>query len=75
MRVLFVVSIHEHFKTSSLRDGNETHITLRLNLVTTLLTSREHCKRELQSFSHCGSFDHPDLQSLNDCIFVFGFTN
>jgi hypothetical protein len=38
-------------------------------------TSRKHGKKEPQSFSHCGSFDHPDLQSLNDCIFVFvGFT-
>ena len=23
-------------------------------------------KKELQSFSHCGSFDHPCMQSLND---------
>ena len=28
-------------------------------------------KKEPQSFSHCGSFDHHDLQPLNDCIFVF----
>ena len=32
-------------------------------------------KKEPQSFSHCGSFDHPDLQSLNECIFVFWFTS
>jgi hypothetical protein len=34
-------------------------------------TSRKHGKKELQSFVHCGSFDHPDLQSLNDCRFSF----
>jgi hypothetical protein len=28
-------------------------------------------KKEPRSFSHCGSFDHRDLQSLNECIFVF----
>ena len=29
-------------------------------------------KKELQSFSRdCGSFDHPDLQSINDCKFLF----
>ena len=27
-------------------------------------TSRKHGKKELQSFFHCGFFDHPDLQSL-----------
>jgi hypothetical protein len=30
-------------------------------------------KNEPQSFFLCGSFDHPDLQSLNDCIFVLWF--
>ena len=35
------------------------------------ITSRKYGKKELQLFSHCGSFDHPDLQSLNDFIFVF----
>jgi hypothetical protein len=34
-------------------------------------TSRKHGKKEPQSFSHCGSFDHLDLQSLNECKFVF----
>ena len=34
-------------------------------------TSRKYGKKEPQSFSHCGSFDHLDLQSLNNCIFVF----
>ena len=34
-------------------------------------TSRKHGKKEPQPFSHCGSFDHHDLQSLNNCIFVF----
>jgi len=36
-----------------------------------LHTSRKHGKKEPQSFSHCGSFDHPDMQSLNDCIFFW----
>ena len=35
-------------------------------------TSRKHDKKESQSFVHCGSFDHPDLHSLNDSNFVFG---
>ena len=40
-----------------------------------IITSRKHGKKELQSFSHCKSFDQPDLQSLNDYIYVFfGFT-
>jgi hypothetical protein len=34
-------------------------------------TSRKHGKKEPQSFSHCGSFDHHDLQSVNDWRFVF----
>ena len=33
-------------------------------------TSRKHGKKEPQSVCHCTSFDHPDLQSLNDCRFV-----
>jgi len=33
------------------------------------------CEKEPQSFFHCGSFDHPDLQLLNDYIFVFWYTN
>lgn len=37
MRVLFVLSIHEHLKTSFLRDGNETCIALGLKVVATLL--------------------------------------
>jgi hypothetical protein len=32
-------------------------------------TSRKYGKKEPQSFFHYGSFDHPDLQSLNYCIF------
>ena len=40
---------------------------------TSSTTSRKHCEKELQSFSHCGSFDHLDMQSLNDCIF-FSFS-
>ena len=36
-------------------------------------TSRKHGKKESRSFSHCGSFDHPDLQSLNNYKYVFGF--
>ena len=34
-------------------------------------TSRKHGKKELQSFSRCGSFDHHALQSLKQCRFVF----
>ena len=34
-------------------------------------TSRKHGKKEPQSFSHCGSFDHHDQQSVDDCRFVF----
>ena len=34
-------------------------------------TSRKHGKKEPQSFVQCGSFDHPDLHSLNDYNFVF----
>ena len=34
-------------------------------------TSRKHGKKEPQSFSHCGSFDHHAMQSLNNCRFVF----
>jgi hypothetical protein len=36
-------------------------------------TSRRHREKKPQSFSHCGSFNHPDLQSLNDFIFLFLF--
>ena len=36
-------------------------------------TSKKVCKKEPQSFSHCGSFDHPDLQSLNDYKKIFSF--
>ena len=35
--------------------------------VTCSYTSRKYGKKEPQSFSHCGSFDHPGMQSLN-CI-------
>jgi hypothetical protein len=33
------------------------------------LTSRKHDRKEPQLFSHCGSFDHHDMQSLDDCKF------
>ena len=36
-----------------------------------IVTSRKLYKKNLQSFSHCGSFDHHDLQSLNYCKFLF----
>jgi hypothetical protein len=26
---------------------------------------------KIEIISHCGFVDHPDLQSLNDCTFVF----
>jgi hypothetical protein len=35
------------------------------------ITSRKHGKKEPQSFVHCGSFDHPDLHSLNDYKLLF----
>jgi hypothetical protein len=34
-------------------------------------TSRKHGKKEPQSFSHCIFFYQHDLQSLNECKFVF----
>ena len=33
--------------------------------------NRKLCGKEPQSFSHCGSFDHLAMLSLNDCIFIF----
>ena len=42
-----------------------------LFLYVSTCTSREHGTKEPQLFSHCSSFDHPDLQSLNNNIFVF----
>ena len=39
-------------------------------------TSRKHGKKEPQLFSHCGSFDHPYMRSLNDCNFeIMGACN
>ena len=35
------------------------------------ITSRKHGKKKLQLFSHCNSFDHLDLQSLNDYTILF----
>jgi hypothetical protein len=35
------------------------------------ITSRKHGKKEPQSFSHCGSFDHPDVQSLTAHLFFW----
>ena len=35
------------------------------------VSSGKHGKKEPQSFVHCGSFDHPDMHSLNDYKFVF----
>jgi hypothetical protein len=46
--------------------NNYAHLG-RLNLN----TSRKHCKKEPQSFFHCGSFDHLDLQSLKWLHIVF----
>jgi hypothetical protein len=40
-----------------------------LNLVI-VDTSRKHCKKEPQLFSHCGSFVHLDLQSLKESVFI-----
>jgi hypothetical protein len=35
------------------------------------ITSRKHGEKEPHSFVHCGSFDHPDMHSLNDYKLVF----
>ena len=35
-----------------------------------MYTSRKHGKIESHSFSHCSSFDHHDMQSLNDYFFL-----
>jgi hypothetical protein len=43
----------------------------RLGAWSHIVTSRKHGKKELQSFVHCGSFDHPDLHLLNDYNFFF----
>ena len=36
-----------------------------------VVASRKHGKKEPQSFSHSGSFDHPGLQSLNNYKILF----
>ena len=36
-----------------------------------IYTSRKHGKKESQSFSHYGSFDHHAMQSLNNYRLVF----
>ena len=42
------------------------------SIITHVLTLLDNmAKKELQLFSHCGSFDHHALQSLNNCRFVF----
>ena len=39
-------------------------------------TSRKHGKKEMQSFSHCNSFDHHDFAISKQLqIFLFWFTN
>ena len=38
-----------------------------------LNTSRKHSKKEPQSFSHCGSFDHLGMQSLAKRLQIFIF--
>ncbi len=35
------------------------------------VTSRKHGGKETQSFSHCGSFEHLGMQSLNDYKILF----
>jgi hypothetical protein len=42
-----------------------------LNVFKALITSRKLGKKKHWSFSHYGFFDHPDLQSLNECNFFF----
>jgi hypothetical protein len=49
----------------------ELHLHILITILRSIFTSRKHGKKEPRSFVHCGSFDHPDLQSLNDYIFFF----
>jgi len=52
--------------------GSNTNLHLTL---INLFSVVENMVKKPQLFSHCGSFDHPDLQLLNNCGFViFGFT-
>jgi hypothetical protein len=53
--------------------GKPKDVNMQLVGLANTSTSRKHCEKEPQSFSHCGSFDHPDLQLLNECIFLFSF--
>jgi hypothetical protein len=40
------------------------NITRRNECKNDATTSRKHCKKYRSCFFYCGSFDHPDLQSL-----------
>jgi hypothetical protein len=56
------------------------HLTIILSTTRMLgsnsgTTSRKHGNKEPQLFFHCGSFDHPDLQSLNECIYFFDLSS
>jgi hypothetical protein len=49
--------------------ASEQVVVYHIQNVVAVNTSRKHGKKEPQSFVHCGSFDHPDMQSLNDYKF------
>ena len=47
--------------TCSQERGHDDHV---------LTLSKKLCKKEPKSFSHCGFLHHPDLQSLNNYIYL-----
>ena len=46
--------------------------TTQLYVYVLLILVKKHGKKEPQSFFHCGSFDHPNLQSLTIAYLFFG---
>ena len=49
--------------------GLEVHLDGQVLKANSLDTSRKVCQKNPQLFSHCGSFDDPALQLLNNYIF------
>jgi hypothetical protein len=60
-------------KCLALRREMRASVSTRKRKEVAAITSRKCCEKKPQSFSHCGSFDHPDLQSLNNCKLFFLF--
>ena len=56
---------------SGVRNMLETGIGVQIFKWVCRTTSRKHCEKKPQSFSHCGFFDHHDMHSLDDCKFTF----